>query len=270
MPWLGYIVVPASLLLVIAIMQIVASAWFALLRWSASHRNRVFVVGSTVVILGLALGSVRTHESLMQSIASANPDGRIDFENSARYFGIAALYINAWALAGLVLGLRERSLRLNAHLNLSIYQGSWAAQVLSGISVLSLAMGVLCLFVAPLTGVALALTSPVCGWFSYKLSGGRDNPHVLLAYWEESPNLRGNIGDGAPGFSWRARVIAKFSVTLDDARGDVGQAIAVLAMRGGAPDSVAIAYDRVINEPIVENWHALQEIMCANPPLGFH
>lgn len=267
MPWWGYVVVPASLLIVIAITQVVASVWYALLRWSASHRNRAFVLGSVVLMLALVSSSISTFESLAGSTDLATPGGTVNFQPG--FNGLSALYVNAWALVGLVLGLRDRSARLGSNRNLQIYQGSLTAQFFSGASGLSLVVGIVVLLFDPASGIALVVASPLLGWVSYRLAGGRDNPQVLLAYWKDHPECRGDIGNGAPGFSWRARIIAKFTTTLDDARGDVAKAIAVLAMRGGAPGPVAVAYDRVLSTPTREHWDALREVMCVNPPPGF-
>lgn len=269
MPWWGYFVAPASLLIVIAVTQVVASVWFALLRWSASHRNRGFVLGSVILMFVLVAGSISMFESVAGSTGPATPDGTINFENSASYTGLSALYVNAWAFVGLVLGLRDRSRRLSFNRNLKIYQGSWAAQLFSGASALTLIIGLIVLLNDPATGIALVVVSPVLGWVSYRLAGGRDNPEALLAYWKDRPEFRGNIGEGAPGATWRARIVAKFTVTLDDANGDIGTAIAALGMRGGAPEPVAVAYDRVLSSPTREHWDALRDVMCVNPPPGF-
>ncbi len=143
------------------------------------------------------------------------------------------------------------------------------AFVLGSVDALSLIVGLVVLLIDPATGIALVVASLLLGWASYRLAGGRDNPQVLLAYWKDNPEFRGNIGEGAPGASWRARIVAKFTVTLDDARGDVAEAIAILGMRGGAPEPVAVVYDRVLSTPTREHWDALREVMCVNPPPGF-
>jgi len=101
-------------------------------------------------------------------------------------------------------------------------------------------------------------------WSAHRLSKWRDNPEALLQYWDEHPELAGNIRQSPP-FTWRAGVHAQFAYFESAASGDYAKALKWID-NTGAPRPVARAYENAVVSPTREAWLELRNAEVMNPP----